>query len=239
MTGPWRDAFDRCPEHPSPLPGLPAPATDRRGRRVCSRRSIRHRTVVRHRCGHRPDGRSSVRLGRRSLPGRVPTAHAGHGTGSAFRSRQPPLARVHPGGGRRRRRRRVRLSTADRRRPVRSARALPCSRGRSWAGYDLADALVLADVGAGLVLDDFATSLAPTDSDPDPVFGQVEVPQATGMIAVQQGSSIPQALAALRAAAYAQNRPILDLARDVLARARSASGRHRTEHVVTSPEDPV
>ncbi len=84
-------------------------------------------------------------------------------------------------------------------------------------GSDLADALVLADVGAGLVLDDFATSLAPTDSDPDPVFGQVEVPQATGMIAVQQGSSIPQALAALRAAAYAQNRPILDLARDVLA----------------------
>jgi hypothetical protein len=84
------------------------------------------------------------------------------------------------------------------------------------AGIDLADAVVLADTGARQVLDDFADDLAGTAADPDPVVGQVEVPQATGMIAVQQGSTIPQALAALRAAAFAQNRPVIDVARDVV-----------------------
>jgi hypothetical protein len=75
---------------------------------------------------------------------------------------------------------------------------------------------MLADTGARQVLDDFADGLAGTAADPNPVLGQVEVPQATGMIAVQQGSTIPQALAALRAAAFAQNRPVVDVARDVV-----------------------
>jgi hypothetical protein len=38
------------------------------------------------------------------------------------------------------------------------------------------------------------------------------------MIAVQLGVSIPEALAQLRAAAFAAHRPILDIAQDVIAR---------------------
>jgi hypothetical protein len=84
-------------------------------------------------------------------------------------------------------------------------------------GTALTDAVQLADTGARLVLDDFADlGPAPPFTDPDPVFGPVEVPQATGMIAVQQGSTIDQALATLRGAAYTQNRPVVDVARDVL-----------------------
>ncbi|MGZ4555887.1 MAG: ANTAR domain-containing protein, partial [Mycobacteriaceae bacterium] len=51
----------------------------------------------------------------------------------------------------------------------------------------------------------------------EPLFGRREVHQATGMVAVQVGVPIPEALARLRAAAFASQRPILDVARDVVA----------------------
>lgn len=85
------------------------------------------------------------------------------------------------------------------------------------AESDLATALLLADAGAGQVLDDFADlGVAPTTSEPYPAFGRVEVPQATGMIAVQRRCSIDQALVTLRGIAFTQNRPVIDVARDVL-----------------------
>jgi hypothetical protein len=81
----------------------------------------------------------------------------------------------------------------------------------------LAAALLLVDAGASRVLADVAgAGLAPTADDPDPAFGRDEVPQATGMIAVQLGVPVTQALVELRAAAFTSNRPITDVAADVL-----------------------
>jgi len=51
-----------------------------------------------------------------------------------------------------------------------------------------------------------------------PAFGPREIPQATGMIAAQLGITLPQALAQLRAAAFAANTSVLDIARDVINR---------------------
>ncbi len=82
----------------------------------------------------------------------------------------------------------------------------------------LATALLLVDAGARDVLDDFATAgLEPSALDPDPMFGSAEVPQATGVIAVQRGISVGQALVELRAAAFAGSRSVADVAADVLA----------------------
>jgi hypothetical protein len=82
---------------------------------------------------------------------------------------------------------------------------------------EVATALLLMDAGGHLVLDDVAAAdLTPTAQDPDPVFGRDEIPQATGMIAVQLGVPIDRALIELRAAAFTSNRPVTDVAADVL-----------------------
>ena len=75
----------------------------------------------------------------------------------------------------------------------------------SWAD-DLSRA-VLADLMPG---QGGGTSMAS--------FRSTAVAQATGMVSVQLKSSIPHALALLRARAFAQGRPLADLADDVLAR---------------------
>jgi hypothetical protein len=50
------------------------------------------------------------------------------------------------------------------------------------------------------------------------VENRAEVHQATGMVSVQAVLSLAEALLLLRAHAYSTERPILDVARDVLAR---------------------
>ncbi|MGJ7440634.1 GAF and ANTAR domain-containing protein [Aquipuribacter sp. MA13-6] len=52
----------------------------------------------------------------------------------------------------------------------------------------------------------------------DVVTDRAEVHQATGLVAVQSEVGMPEALSLLRARSYATGRPMLDLARDVLAR---------------------
>jgi hypothetical protein len=82
----------------------------------------------------------------------------------------------------------------------------------------LAAAVLLVDDGAALVLHDLADAdLIPTADNPDPTFGREEVPQATGMIAVQLGVTVERALIELRAESFTTNRPITDVAADVLA----------------------
>ncbi|GAA2756838.1 GAF and ANTAR domain-containing protein [Actinopolymorpha rutila] len=49
-------------------------------------------------------------------------------------------------------------------------------------------------------------------------LARAEVHQATGMVAVQLGVPVATALARLRAHAFAQDRPLIDVARDVVAR---------------------
>jgi hypothetical protein len=89
---------------------------------------------------------------------------------------------------------------------------------------DLAQALRLADGAADALLDLAApaSGLAQPDGDGDGgnhrtySFG-AEVHQASGMLMVQLGVSIEVALARLRAYAFAQGRPVSEIAREVVA----------------------
>jgi hypothetical protein len=91
------------------------------------------------------------------------------------------------------------------------------------SGEELADALTFADAATQLLLDLQARDTAPADTArgiPPHLLAllddRAEVHQATGVVSVRAGVSLAQALALLRARAYAEERPIGDLARDVL-----------------------
>ena len=85
---------------------------------------------------------------------------------------------------------------------------------------DVGDALFLADLATGLLLDLEAGT--PPGSLPerlsDITAHRAEVHQATGMIAAQLDVTVAQALTRLRARALAEGRPIRDVAADVVAR---------------------
>jgi hypothetical protein len=83
-----------------------------------------------------------------------------------------------------------------------------------------ADALVLADVIARWVLD--AQAAAPTGTVAEELETGSEfhfvVHNAAGMVAVQLGVSVTEAEIRLRAYAFSENRPVKDVAEDVVAR---------------------
>lgn len=85
---------------------------------------------------------------------------------------------------------------------------------------ELSEALSFADAATAILL--HLQAQGPTEASE---FGSIpviedraQVHQATGMIAVEASVPLAQALALLRARAFAAERPILDLARDVVAR---------------------
>jgi ANTAR domain-containing protein/GAF domain-containing protein len=82
------------------------------------------------------------------------------------------------------------------------------------------DALVLADTACALLIDSAQdTSPGPDGREPERARLQhPEVHQATGMVIVQLGVSAAVALVRLRAYAYAHDRRLHDVARDVVAR---------------------
>jgi GAF domain/ANTAR domain len=84
---------------------------------------------------------------------------------------------------------------------------------------EVADALSFADAATQLLLDlqaqDTAQGIPPSHA-LAVLDDRAEVHQATGVVSVRAGVSLAQALALLRARAYAEERPIGDLARDVL-----------------------
>jgi hypothetical protein len=86
---------------------------------------------------------------------------------------------------------------------------------------ELADALSFADAATQLLLDlqaeDTALGMPPFHA-LAVLDDRAEVHQATGVVSVRARVSLAQALALLRARAYAEGRPIGDLARDVLDR---------------------
>jgi hypothetical protein len=84
----------------------------------------------------------------------------------------------------------------------------------------LADALVLADTACALVLDAAPREQPRPDRRlPEPAVPQhPEVHQATGMITVQLGVTAAVALVRLRAFAYAHDRRLREVAKDVVAR---------------------
>jgi ANTAR domain/GAF domain len=88
--------------------------------------------------------------------------------------------------------------------------------------HELADALAFADT-AGMLLLDTAAGTQPDTAELawhryDPTALQAQVHQATGMILVQLGVSAEAAFARLRAYAYAHDRRLGDVARDVVER---------------------
>ncbi|MEV0457101.1 GAF and ANTAR domain-containing protein [Catellatospora methionotrophica] len=96
------------------------------------------------------------------------------------------------------------------------------ARPGAMSSYELADALAFADATAMMVIDD-AAGLQPDTAElawqrDDPTAHQVQVHQATGMIIAQLGASAEIAFARLRAYAYAHDRRLGDVARDVVER---------------------
>ena len=87
------------------------------------------------------------------------------------------------------------------------------------ARKELADALSFADAATQLLLDMQAQDTALGIPPPHALAlldDRAEVHQATGVVSVRAGVTLAQALSLLRARAYAEGRPIADLARDVL-----------------------
>jgi ANTAR domain/GAF domain len=94
---------------------------------------------------------------------------------------------------------------------------------RSLESGELRDALLLADTTTLLLVGREAASL----DHPDPAVAgllseregyRAEIDQATGMISVQLSVGIDEAFVRLRAYAYARDRSLTDVARDVVAR---------------------
>jgi hypothetical protein len=88
--------------------------------------------------------------------------------------------------------------------------------------HELADALAFADT-VGMLLLDGAAGAQPDTAElawqrDDPTAHQAQVHQATGMILVQLGANAETAFARLRAYAYAHDRRLGDVARDVVER---------------------
>jgi hypothetical protein len=88
------------------------------------------------------------------------------------------------------------------------------------SGGQHADALVVADVAARWVLE--AQAGAPADAVAQALEAGADfhfvVHNAAGMVSVQQGVSITEALIRLRAYAFSNDRPLADVAEDVVAR---------------------
>ena len=84
----------------------------------------------------------------------------------------------------------------------------------------LADALVAADIARDAVLYQQYAARAPGPAELLATAGadRLVIHQATGMIAAQLDDTIANALARLRAAAFASGRPVYDVARDVVER---------------------
>jgi hypothetical protein len=88
--------------------------------------------------------------------------------------------------------------------------------------HELADALAFADT-AGMLLLDTAAGVKPETAElawqrDDPTAHHAQVHQATGMVLVQLGVSAEAAFARLRAYAFAHERRLGDVARDVVER---------------------
>ncbi|MDI6104139.1 GAF and ANTAR domain-containing protein [Actinoplanes sp. NEAU-A12] len=93
-------------------------------------------------------------------------------------------------------------------------------RAGSLTGDELADALVFAEVTMTALLDhhEQATTTGFGDGLADAGEHRAELFQAQGMVMVQLGVSIGEAMARMRAYAFAHGRHLDDVARDVVAR---------------------
>jgi len=93
------------------------------------------------------------------------------------------------------------------------------------SAFQLGDALIFADTATLLLLDsqgpgagDAAGSSGPGGQPADLTLHRAEIDQATGMLTEQLGVGIAEAFIRLRAYAYAHDRRLSELARDIVAR---------------------
>jgi len=98
-------------------------------------------------------------------------------------------------------------------------------RPGSLTDFQLGDALVFADTATMLLLDsadqadgDRAAGIGPGGQPTDLAMHGAEIDQATGMVTEQLGVGMAEAFVRLRAHAYADDRRLGDLARDIVAR---------------------
>ena len=156
------------------------------------------RGAVRGRLAHRTS-RSCSPTWPRTGPTRWPAFAAG------------ALAAGHPGG--------LRPPAAGRRHPAGRARPLPGHAPAQLTGGELTEALSFADAATSVLLH-LQARTPPQGAAPRAVWpvldDRAEVHQATGVVSVQAGVSLAEALVLLRARAFAEERPIGELARDVL-----------------------
>jgi hypothetical protein len=95
---------------------------------------------------------------------------------------------------------------------------------REWPGPlsddELAQALTFAEVAVGLLLDgqEYAGPDATGNDLEAALVSRAELFQAQGMVMVQLGVSLGEAMIRMRAYAYAQERRLIEVARDVVAR---------------------
>jgi hypothetical protein len=98
-------------------------------------------------------------------------------------------------------------------------------RPGSLSAFQLGDALVFADTATLLMLDaqdqtagEAVAGSGPGGQPPDLALHRAEIDQATGMLTEQLGVGIAEAFIRLRAYAYAHDRGLSALARDIVAR---------------------
>jgi GAF domain-containing protein len=91
------------------------------------------------------------------------------------------------------------------------------TRSGDLSAPELARAFALADAAVAILLDKEDRSADGTGPDGMPV-GPSELFQAQGMVMVQIGGTLVEAMSRIRAHAYAENRRLIDVARDVVGR---------------------
>ncbi|MFJ5986227.1 GAF and ANTAR domain-containing protein [Lentzea sp. NPDC092896] len=82
----------------------------------------------------------------------------------------------------------------------------------------VADAHVVTDIVMSLVLDELTRVHVDVPPSDDMPLRRAEVHQATGMLSVQLGVSMDEALVRLRAHSFAHDKPVVDVARDIVTR---------------------
>ncbi len=91
-------------------------------------------------------------------------------------------------------------------------------RDGSLSPGQLTQAVLLADITVNAILDRQERNGRATERPDEAVEGRAELFQAQGMVMVQLGISLGEAMARIRAYAYAEDRRLGDVARDIVAR---------------------
>nr|BFE70086.1 hypothetical protein GCM10020092_033870 [Actinoplanes digitatis] len=87
----------------------------------------------------------------------------------------------------------------------------------SLSGPELGRAFDLADEAVTILLNDQVRG-GDDWSSGEATAGPVELFQAQGMVMIQAGGTLAEAMALIRAHAYAENRRLIDVARDIIGR---------------------